>query len=166
MPITIPYRGCLILVATVLATGCSLHLQTRTVRSDDTYERWDARMQAMPFVFHDASGREDVFAADGKPWDGPAPRLDGMDHVEVYVGNFDRPYPASCTSAPPPAAPGHGDANVVAVLCDGARTVVSYGDEVLDRVLAAKPRYLPRVRHLLLEGIFESVAQEPEPYRD
>lgn len=166
MPIKILSRGCLMLVASVLATGCSLHLQTRTVRSDDTYERWDARMQAMPFVFHDASGREEVFGADGKPWHGPARRFDGMAHVEVYVGSFGRPYQATCTSVPPPAASGHGDANVVAVLCDGTRPVVSYGDDVLDRVLAARPGYLPRVRHLLLEGIFESVAQEPEPYRD
>ena len=125
-------------------------------------------MKDAPFVFHEADGRVEVLDAEGNRWSRPSkdlPVSDG-DHVEIYVGRFDKPSQDICRTPPVIPQVVHGDTNLIAALCDRDRTVVSYGDRVMDRELAMKSHYLPRVRHLLLEGIFESVAQEPAPYRD
>jgi hypothetical protein len=158
-----------ILLFSSLAAGCGLHLQTKSVQTNDTYERWDARMETMPFVFHDTDGHIEVFDDHGKRWSGPTYGLDegGMDHVEVYIGSFGKSYPSLCAAkSPPPPTVSDADANVIAALCDRNRTVVSFTDQVRDRVITAKTGYVPRVRHLLLEGIFESAAQEPQPLHE
>lgn len=158
-----------ILLFSSLAAGCGLRLQTKTVQTNDTYERWDLRMKTMPFVFHDNNGHIEVFDDRGKRWPGPTDGLDesNMDHVDVYIGRFGKSYPSLCAAKPsPPPTASHADADVVAALCDRGRTVVSFTDQVRDRVIAAKTEYVPRVRHLLLEGIFESTAQEPEPLHE
>jgi hypothetical protein len=147
-----------------LSAGCAAHLQTRTVQSSDTYDLWASRLEHMPFVFHLADGHADVYDVHGRPWTGPTDGLqDGhTQRVEVYVGTLGAPSAAMCSPLPP-GSTGASEANVVAAICDRSRTVVSFSDHVRDRVLASKTEYVPRVRHMLLEGIWESVAQEPAP---
>lgn len=158
--------GIVALVA-ALSAGCAAHLQTRTVQSGDTYDLWAARMEHMPFVFHEPDGHVDVYDAGGNAWTGSTNGLqDGSAaRVEVYEGRFAAPTGTMCTPSAPALKAGStsGNANVVAAICDRDRTVVSFSDKVRPRVLGAKTEYVPRVRHLLLEGIWESVAQEPAP---
>jgi len=155
------------LLVTALSTGCAAHLQTRTVQDGDTYDLWAARMEHMPFVFHEPDGHVDVYDASGNAWMGSTEGLkDGSgDRVEVYEGHFTAATFSMCTPPAPALTAGNaaGPANVVAAICDRSRTVVSFSDKVRTRVLDTKTEYVPRVRHLLLEGIWESVAQEPAP---
>ncbi|WP_448102596.1 hypothetical protein [Luteibacter jiangsuensis] len=166
MPHRKPCLGIMLLV-TALSTGCAAHLQTRTVQDGDTYDLWAARMEHMPFVFHEPDGKVDVYDASGNAWKGSTNGLqDGSaDRVEVYEGQFAGPTGTMCTPSAPALTAGSaaGRANVVAAICDRGRTVVSFSDKVRTRVLDTKTEYVPRVRHLLLEGIWESVAQEPAP---
>ncbi|NII56218.1 hypothetical protein [Luteibacter sp. SG786] len=166
MPHRKPCIGIMLLVA-ALSTGCAAHLQTRTVQDGDTYDLWAARMEHMPFVFHEPDGHVDVYDVRGNAWTGPTNGLkDGSaDRVEVYEGHFAAATGTMCMPSASALAAGNaaGSANVVAAICDRGRTVVSFSDKVRARVLDTKTEYVPRVRHLLLEGIWESVAQEPAP---
>lgn len=151
----------MVLALAALGAGCSAHLQTRTVQASDTYDLWSARMEHMPFVFHHGNGTVDAYDAHGNAWTGD----EGTQRVEVYEGGTAGSTRALCTDAHNvPTAPGSptGD-SISAALCDRRRTVVSFNDTVRARELAAKAAYVARVRHLLLEGIWESVAQEPAP---
>ncbi|UPG96088.1 hypothetical protein [Luteibacter aegosomatissinici] len=158
--------GLLVGVA-ALATGCAAHLQTRTVQPSDTYDAWATRMETMPFVFHRAGGPTEVYDVHGHAWSGAQGSADAADgqRVDIYVGGLSTPATSLCSATGSAAASGTGvdDTRVTAAICDHQRTVVSFDEHVRARVLATKPAYVPRVRHLLLEGIWESVAQEPEP---
>ncbi len=157
----------IVALATALSAGCAAHLQTRTVQDGDTYDLWAARMEHMPFVFHEPDGHVDVYDASGNTWKGPTNGLqDGSaDRVEVYEGHYAAATGTMCTPSTTALTAGRaaGSANVVAAICNRGRTVVSFSDKVRARVLDTKTEYVPRVRHLLLEGIWESVAQEPAP---
>lgn len=152
---------------TALSAGCAAHLQTKTVQTSDTYDLWASRMQTMPFVIHRQDGHTELVDVHGDPWHGATTGLqDGSaQRVEVYEGAFAAPSAAMCK--PPMALPHGGNTassdNVVAAICDQGRTVVSFSDKLRSRVLGNNSEYVSRVRHLLLEGIWESVAQEPAP---
>lgn len=156
-----------IIVSTGLSVGCSVVTETRTVEMSDTYQHWSDRMDHIPFLFHFADGHLEAFDDHGKTWEDAGSKVEasGTDRVEVYVGNFTGPSDSLCTGEPkrqPVAADAVG-ANVVSALCDQARTVVSFSDHARPRVLAARKSYIARTRHLLLNGIWKSVAQEPDP---
>ncbi len=158
--------GPMILV-TALSAGCAAHLQTKTVQTSDTYDLWASRMQSMPFVIHQKDGQIALVDVHGDPWRGSTEGLqDGSaQRVEVYEGAFAAPSATMCKApmAPPRSGITASSDNVVAAICDRDRTVVSFSDTIRPRVLGSKTEYVSRVRHLLLEGIWESVAQEPEP---
>lgn len=151
----------MVLAIAALGSGCAAHLQTKTVQASDTYDLWATRMARMPFVFHHADGTVDTYDVLGHAWTGGVEAA----RVEVYEGALPATSTGLCT-APGQAPSAHANAagpDVSAALCDSQRTVVSFSEKVRERVLAAKPTYVPHVRHLLLEGIWESVAQEPAP---
>jgi len=156
-----------IVVSTGLSVGCSAITQTSTVEASDTYLHWSEQMDHMPFLFHLPDGRMEAFDDHGKVWADAGGHVEasGSDRVEVYVGNVPGPSDALCAVGPkgrPPSANADA-ANVVSALCDHSRTVVSFRDHARPRVLAATGDYVGRVRHLLLNGIWKSVAQEPDP---
>jgi predicted ABC-class ATPase len=161
-------RHALVIMATTgLSVGCSAITQTTTVEASDTYQHWSDKMDHMPFLFHLPDGRTEAFDDHGKAWADAGSHVEtsGADRVEVYVGNFPGPSDTLCAVRPKaqPAGATANDANVVSALCDQSRTVVSFSDHVRPRVLAATGDYVGRVRHLLLNGIWKSVAQEPDP---
>lgn len=163
------YATAAMILITGLLTGCGLSLSTGTVQTSDTYSLWEARLDHMPFLVHFPDGKLEAFDDDGRAWPDASQGLDDSStrRVEVYVGGL--PGAVSLCGGPSINAPRGGEANganVVSVLCDRSRTVVSFSDRVRPRVVAATRSYIPHVRHLLLEGIWESVAQEPEPLHE
>lgn len=155
------HRAILVLAVATLGAGCSAHLQTRTVQLSDTYDLWAARLEHMPFVFHHPNGAVEAYDVHGTAWKGD---IDTR-RVEVFEG-IDGALPTALCTTPDStgtASQHVGTGEVTAAICDRQRTVVSFNESVRERVLASKPTYVPRVRHLLLEGIWESVAQEPAP---
>lgn len=161
-------RHALTLIAvTGLSVGCSVISQTRTVQASDTYQRWAGQMDHIPFLFHLPDGQLEAFDDHGNTWAAPGSEVEAndADRVEVYVGNFSGLSPSLCAGKPHEQAPAANVAgiNVVSALCDRSRTVVSFGDRARPRVLAARKAYIARTRHLLLNGIWKSVAQEPDP---
>lgn len=156
-----------VIVSTGLSVGCSAITETRTVESADTYARWSQTMDHIPFVFHLADGRLEAFDDHGGPWAFPGAQVEASDadRVEVYVGHFSGPSDSLCAVKPDASlpAPDAKGANVVSALCDKSRTVVSFSDNAKPRVLASRKGYVAHVRYLLLNGIWKSVAQEPDP---
>jgi hypothetical protein len=152
---------------TGLSVGCTVMTETKTVETSDTYQLWSARMDRMPFLFHLPDGQLEAFDDRGHAWSEPASQVEASDadRVEVYVGSFSGLPTSLCegktqlssTSATAPTA------NVVSALCDRSRTVVSFSDQARSRLLTARTSYIARTRHLLLNGIWKSVAQEPDP---
>lgn len=163
-------RALTIVLVTGLATGCGLRLSTSTVQPSDTYGLWEDRLDRMPFLFHFPDGHIEAFDDHGGALTeaGDTSGVDSGRRVEVYIGGFPSSAGSLCGAPVVHLSPGTepGGANVVSALCDRSRTVVSFSDHVRPRVLAATRSYVPRVRHLLLEGIWESVAQEPEPLHE
>ncbi len=162
------FTAAMILI-TSLATGCSLRLSTGTVQTTDTYSLWEGRLDRLPFLVHFPNGKLEEFDDHGNAWPDANPGSDDSSarRVEIYTGGLQRAM--SLCGSPSTSAPLSGEANganVVSVLCDGSRPVVSFSDRVRPRVIADTRSYIPRVRHLLLEGIWESVAQEPEPLHE
>ena len=161
-------RHALVVIAsTGLSVGCSAITETRTVESADTYVRWSQTMDHIPFVFHLADGRLEAFDDHGGPWASPGAQVEAsdVDRVEVYVGHFAGPSDSLCAGQPQASllATDAAGENVVSALCDKSRTVVAFSDHARPRVLAARKSYVAHVRHLLLNGIWKSVAQEPDP---
>jgi hypothetical protein len=151
---------------TGLSVGCTVMTDTKTVQTSDTYQLWSARMDRMPFLFHLPDGQLEAFDDHGHAWSETASQVEASDadRVEVYIGSFStlptslcegKTQLASTSSAP--------TANVVSALCDRSRTVVSFGDQARSKVLAARETYIAHTRYLLLNGIWKSVAQEPDP---
>jgi hypothetical protein len=161
-------RHALVIIAsTGLSVGCTAVTQTRTVETSDTYQHWSEKMDHMPFLFHLPDGRTEAFDDHGKAWADAGSHIEasGADRVEVYIGNFSGPSDTLCAVQPKAQLSNASadDANVLSALCDHSRTVVSFSDHARPRVLAATDNYVGRVRHLLLNGIWKSVAQEPDP---
>jgi hypothetical protein len=150
-----------------MAAGCSAITETETVEAADTYQRWSAQMDHIPFLFHLPGGQVEAFDIHGRAWTetGSQAEARDADRVEVYIGSFPGPSASLCEGKPAASAlpADTSKANVVSALCDRARTVVSFSDQARPRVLAARPTYIARTRHLLLNGIWRSVAQEPDP---
>jgi len=152
---------------TGLSVGCTVMTETRTVETSDTYQLWSDRMDRMPFLFHLPDGQLEAFDDHGHAWNAAASQVEASDtdRVEVYLGSFSGLPTSLCegktqlssTSATTP------NANVVSALCDRSRTVVSFSDRARSKVLAARETYIAHTRHLLLNGIWKSVAQEPDP---
>lgn len=156
-----------LLVVISMMAGCGARTEIRTVQDNDTYSFWNKKMDHIPFVFHYPDGRLEAFDDHGQVFSQPAAALEAErgDRVEIYVGHFDGPVKSLCYSSPD-AAPTSKGPTVVSALCDHERSVVSFSDHARDRVLAAKSLYVARTRSLLLNGIWESPAQEPNqlPY--
>ncbi|MGA7437113.1 MAG: hypothetical protein WBW32_03170 [Luteibacter sp.] len=119
----------------------------------------------MPFVFHHSDGHVVVYDVHGDAWKGSTGGLAdaNVQRVEVFEGTRASAGAPLCTPAAADTNPANTGTGVVAALCDRGRLVVSFTDTPRDRVVAVKTTYVPHVRHLLLEGIWESVAQEPAP---
>jgi hypothetical protein len=162
-----PIRQALqIVLVAGLSAGCAANLETKTVQGSDTYQKWDAQMNQMPFNFHYPDGHIESFDVHGNVW--PVPlglSKPAGERVEVYFGHFPRLPPTMCSSHLNLSGPAIDQTtpNVVASICDHDRVVVSFRDHVRPRVLVEKSEYVSRVRHVLLEGIWESAAQEPDP---
>lgn len=155
------------IAVTGLAAGCSAITETRTVETADTYQRWSTQMDHIPFLFHLPDGRLEAFDDHGKAWSEAGSQVEAGDanRVEVYVGKFPGPSASLCEDEPRPPASSvdASKANVVSALCDHSRTVVSFSDLARPKALAARTAYIAHTRYLLLNGIWKSVAQEPDP---
>ncbi|SDG01553.1 MULTISPECIES: hypothetical protein [Rhodanobacteraceae] len=151
------------LVMSVL-TGCAAVTETSTVKEKDTYDLWDKRMDHIPFVFHDADGAVTAFDNRGDIFSKAATAVEAERgrRVEIWVGHFSGPLKTLCSGAPASVPDAKGP-TVVSALCDRDRSVVSFADRARERVIATRPVYIARARKLLLNGIWESVAQEPDP---
>ncbi len=157
-------RGIAAIVVACLVSGCAAVTETGTVKDKDHYDLWDKRMAHMPFVFHYADGAKAAFDARGDVFKESATAVEAErgQRVEIWVGHFTGPLKTLCTSAPVSASSESGP-TVVSALCDHDRSVISFSDRARDRVIAARPLYIARVRKLILNGIWESAAQEPDP---
>ncbi|WP_156108679.1 MULTISPECIES: hypothetical protein [Luteibacter] len=151
-------------LATSGLTGCAAVTETGTVKANDTYDLWDKRMDHIPFVIHDANGNAAAFDSRGDVFNEPVADVEAERgrRVEIWVGHFSGPVKTLCAGAPA-SVPNDKGPTVVSALCDRDRSVVSFSDRARERVIAARPGYIARTRKLLLDGIWESVAQEPDP---
>lgn len=157
-----------LILITGLSVGCSTITQTSTVKESDNYVHWAKRIDHIPFLFHYPDGHVEVLDSKGNSWPSNVVQAEAhsADRVEIYVGNFSGSAATLCaeTSAYEPATIDSTDRNVVSALCDRSRTVVSLTEHRRPEVLATKATYLSRVRRLLLNCIWESPAQQPEPF--
>ncbi len=166
--LNVKLRVCALLTLSTLVGGCATRLETQTVRDEDTYSVWWSRTQQVPFVFHYPDGRLEAYDGKGARYSKAAALIEAEhdDRVEIYLGRFDGPEKTLCYSAPDASTNERGP-TVLAALCDHQRSVVSLSNRARGSVLAAaKGPYIAWTRRKLLNGIFQSAAQEPDvrPY--
>lgn len=162
-----PLCAMVVIALAALASGCSAITTTETVKASDTYDVWSSRMDHMPFLFHFPGGLVEVFDDHGDVLAGMSESKDpeSGNRVDIYVDER----PSASMSLCDPMADEHLSTidpkgpNVVSALCENTRSVVSFTDHARPRVLAARSSYVARARHLLLDGIWTSVAQTPDP---
>lgn len=160
-------RAMAIVAMVGLSAGCSAIIHNGTVLTTDTYDLWSDRVDHIPYVFHFADGHVEAYDDQGNAWTDAERRLQAYPgaRVEVYVDGARTPSAALCDKPATVAlaATTTGKPNVVSVLCDNTRTVVSFTDHVKPGALAARKAYISRVRRLLLDGIWACDPDQPEP---
>ena len=128
-------------------------------------------MDSMPFVFHLPEGRIEAFDGKGARLPDPIGNVEALrgSRVEIFLGQFTGPGTSMCGGSPKLAALEKDDSekvggNVVAALCDGDRTVVSYIDRAKPHVLGEHKGYVSIARYLLLEGLWGATTEDSNPY--
>ncbi|MGA7437114.1 MAG: hypothetical protein WBW32_03175 [Luteibacter sp.] len=149
-----------------MLAGCGATVDTFAVRPEDTPLRWDRAMASMPFLLHFPDGRMVAYDQDGRPWPGvhanDLSHISG--HVEMFVGPFQATGSPMCSAHPTLSRVEAGARipNLAVVLCDHERAVDAFSDTVPVTTLGAPATLTAHARQLLLEGIQDSSAQQPE----
>lgn len=160
--------SCAVIIgALMMLVGCRATIDNGAVRKDDTEARWQHRLAQAPYVIH-SDGRSAAFAASGMRWPESSELASKQaDRVEIYLNaTMDHTHPDCATSSTPDASPRMTRTSVVVVLCDAHRRVVAATDHPPPGTAVESPAYFARLRHLLMTGIWSSVAQEPPPVYD
>lgn len=134
----VQHVACLVCTLFCIAnmSGCMGSIDARWATGDDTAEKWDALMPALPLDVH--SELPDVFSsteiasatATGKVGAllSPGTNLSTLKHVELFASRRDVPTDDSlCGTAPRYVQDmaDHGKVTVTAALCDGPRLVAT-----------------------------------------
>lgn len=154
------------LTTMALAVGCSGTLHSRWVRDDDTTTLWSSRMNDLPIRLHQPNSEVVLHDMRATPSE-RVEETDGllvMPRMELYVGGTGRPTNDSVCSAAPKLKPDpvtNAGVLVVAVLCDGARLVVTAEDHLKSEEASPSVLLYRKMQHQLLHAIDISVAQRP-----